>query len=198
MILASKERSAGSTLSTSLSSMLTYNTDRTSQVASTPDLHLTSEHHVSVEISRLQVPGQQKVRTNDANPDLETHYVLVVHGTFVKSNEPGKVTWHHPDPTGEHNNFCGRLAALLAEGPLGSESVWRALPGAKAPSEVTYPFHWDASNTDQGRQQGIPILMNSGPQDSLHTGKCLGAARGVLPWQFAVGADCENWVEQEF
>ncbi|GAQ81937.1 hypothetical protein KFL_000950130 [Klebsormidium nitens] len=154
MVLASKLRSASSKLTTSLSSLLSSNSDWTSQVAATPDLYPPFEEHVSVEISRLQVPSQQKVRTNDANPELETHYVLVVHGTFVKSNEPGKVKWHHPDPTGEQNNFCGRLAALLAEGPLGSECVWRALPGAKAPSEVTYPFYWDASNTDQGRQQG--------------------------------------------
>jgi hypothetical protein len=108
--------------------------------------------HLSINIPTHSLAEGLKVRRNDANPELETHYVLVIHGTFARV---GKQSWFHPDTTGDRTHFCSCISALLSDGPLGAESVWRTLPDAASlPKGVTYPFYWDGTNTDHGRQQG--------------------------------------------
>lgn len=111
-----------------------------------------SKDHV---IDLPHLGASTEVRTNEAIQGAETHYILVIHGTFSQPAKDGKVKWFHLDPDKSSDNFCNRLAVRLAEGKLGAESVWRTLPDSKLlPSGVRYPFYWDGSNTDQGRKDG--------------------------------------------
>jgi hypothetical protein len=109
----------------------------------------SGEHVISIQ------PLLDNVRTIEANPEKETHYVLIIHGTFSRPSKGGKVNWFHPDPDKEPDNFCHQLAIRLAGGHLGAESVWRNMPLPDLlPTGVRYPFYWDGSNTDQGRKDG--------------------------------------------
>ena len=89
------------------------------------------------------------VRTADFDTAHEKHYVLVLHGTFDAPPSDGSATWYFPAPEGE-TNFCSKIAKLLDRTKIGGKAVWRELP-CEAPSNVSYPFHWDGTNTHQGR-----------------------------------------------
>ncbi|CAI5534835.1 unnamed protein product, partial [Closterium sp. Naga37s-1] len=73
--------------------------------------------------------GGVRVRTVDHNARRETDYVVVVHGTFDAPPADGARTWYQPPAPGE-KNFCAKMGALLARGPIGAGSVWRAIPRA--------------------------------------------------------------------
>jgi hypothetical protein len=126
-------------------------------------------------------PDQITVRTRNADPSAERHYVIVVHGTFDPPSPDDKVPkWYHPDP-GNPKNFCTILADNLAKSSmaLGGSAVWRELPvwappklrsvccgifPAEAEVVVPYPFHWDGTNTHAGRIEGgrqLAVLMNT-------------------------------------
>ncbi|CAI5475241.1 unnamed protein product [Closterium sp. Yama58-4] len=70
-----------------------------------------------------------RVRTVDYNARRETDYVIVVHGTFDAPPADGARTWYQPPAPGEQN-FCAKMGALLARGPIGAGSVWREIPRA--------------------------------------------------------------------
>jgi hypothetical protein len=109
----------------------------------------SADHIISIQ------PLLDNVRTIEANSERETHYLLIIHGTFSRPSKGGKVNWFHPDPDKEPDNFCHQLAIRLADGHLGAESVWRNVPLPDLlPTGVRYPFYWDGSNTDQGRKDG--------------------------------------------
>ncbi|GAQ81092.1 hypothetical protein KFL_000700290 [Klebsormidium nitens] len=141
---------------------------------STSANELSSDHNV-IDVERLLIESRQ-VRTNDANPAEETHYVLVIHGTFSQPKKKGLATWFHPDPNKGSDNFCARLAVRLSGGHFGEESVWRALPDPELlPNGVRYPFYWDGSNTDEGRKEGawqlaklIRHIANRDPSARIH------------------------------
>jgi hypothetical protein len=101
-----------------------------------------------------------RVRTSEAAPRAERHYVLLIHVTFSAPEFRGRANWFYPDPNKSSDNFCTHLSNLLADGDLGAESVWRPLPDAnQLPSTVKYPFYWDVTNMDQGRKDGeFPVL----------------------------------------
>ncbi|CAI5502373.1 unnamed protein product, partial [Closterium sp. Naga37s-1] len=92
-----------------------------------------------------------RCRTVSFDASQETHYVIVVHGTFDAPPDDGSRTWYQPAAPGEIN-FCSKIDARLAEGPLGGGCVWRDLP-AEPPARlrIPYPFHWDGTNTHEGR-----------------------------------------------
>ncbi|GAQ81084.1 hypothetical protein KFL_000700210 [Klebsormidium nitens] len=131
---------------------------------------------IVVDVERLIFPVGTGVRTNDANPADETHYVLVIHGTFAQPKLKGRVNWFHPDPEKASDNFCTRIAVQLSCGHFGEDAVWRALPDPELlPSGVNYPFYWDGSNTDEGRKNGawqlaklIRHIANRDPSARIH------------------------------
>eukprot|EP00897_Mesotaenium_endlicherianum_P002556 jgi/Mesen1/2328/ME000155S01420 len=94
----------------------------------------------------------------------ETHYVLVIHGTWDAPPEDGQPTWYHPAPDGEVN-FCSKLASLLGRGPLTRHAVWRQVAaggdggGALLPDGVRYPFFWDGANNHASRVEAANQLV---------------------------------------
>ncbi|GJP56296.1 hypothetical protein CLOM_g15364 [Closterium sp. NIES-68] len=98
-----------------------------------------------------EAPPLTSCRTVSFDASHETHYVVVVHGTFDAPPADGSRTWYQPAAPGEQN-FCSKIGALLADGPLGGGCVWRELPSAlPARSGIPHPFHWDGTNTHEGR-----------------------------------------------
>ncbi|CAI5496057.1 unnamed protein product [Closterium sp. Naga37s-1] len=90
-------------------------------------------------------------RTVSFDVSQETHYVIVVHGTFAPPAGGPRTPWYQPAAPGEIN-FCNKLGALLAEGPLGDGCVWRVLPAEPPPQlGIPYPFYWDGTNRHEGR-----------------------------------------------
>ncbi|CAI5963147.1 unnamed protein product [Closterium sp. NIES-64] len=79
--------------------------------------------------------GDVRVRTVDYNARRETDYVIVVHGTFDAPPADGSRTWYQPPAPGEQN-FCAKMGALLARGPIGAGSVWRKIPRATDSQEA--------------------------------------------------------------
>ncbi|CAI5983075.1 unnamed protein product [Closterium sp. NIES-65] len=79
--------------------------------------------------------GDVRVRTVDYNARRETDYVIVVHGTFDAPPADGSRTWYQPPAPGEQN-FCAKMGALLARGPIGAGSVWREIPRATDSQEA--------------------------------------------------------------
>ncbi|CAI5508523.1 unnamed protein product [Closterium sp. Naga37s-1] len=115
-----------------------------------------------------------------ADPSRETHYVLVVHGTFDSPPGPGNPPpWYFLDAK-RADNFCHLIAKDLKATPLGFDAVWRQLPGApgggvvvgdeegrgqreggadshaglRLREDVPYPFHWSGHNTHEARVDG--------------------------------------------
>ncbi|GAQ81508.1 hypothetical protein KFL_000820150 [Klebsormidium nitens] len=122
----------------------------------TGECDLVNEHAIVVDVERLLLPLGTPVRTNNASPADETHYVLVIHGTFAQPKLNGRVNWFHPDPEKAPDNFCSRLAVQLSCGLFSEDAVWRSLPDPELlPSGVHYPFFWDGSNTDEGRKDAL-------------------------------------------
>ncbi|CAI5957239.1 unnamed protein product [Closterium sp. NIES-64] len=90
-------------------------------------------------------------RTVSFDVSQETHYVIVVHGTFAPPANGPRTPWYQPAARGD-SNFCNKLGALLAEGPLGDGCLWRELPAEPPPRlRIPYPFHWDGTNRHEGR-----------------------------------------------
>ncbi|GJP53775.1 hypothetical protein CLOM_g12915 [Closterium sp. NIES-68] len=119
------------------------------------------------ETPAVDLESDVRVRRLDFDAARETHYVIVVHGTFDAPPSDGTRTWYQPAAPGEHN-FCSKISALLARGPLGADSVWRELPagsavvgraaGGRQGSTMPYPFHWDGTNTHKGRVEAAEKL----------------------------------------
>ncbi|CAI5468609.1 unnamed protein product [Closterium sp. Yama58-4] len=114
-------------------------------------------------------------RTVSFDASRETHYVIVVHGTFDAPPDDGSRTWYQPAAPGEIN-FCSKIGARLAEGPLGGGCVWRELP-AEPPARfrIPYPFHWDGTNTHEGRIDAahklarlLDVIANGDPSARIH------------------------------
>ena len=82
--------------------------------------------------------------------ERETHYVLVVHGTFNKP-EAGKVKWYQPGE-GNPNNFCNQLNELLARTNLGP-AVWRSY-------DIGTAFSWSGKNKHEARIEAADGLCN--------------------------------------
>ncbi|CAI5489191.1 unnamed protein product [Closterium sp. Naga37s-1] len=80
--------------------------------------------------------GGVRVRTVDHNARRETDYVIVVHGTFDAPPADGARTWYQPPAPGEQN-FCAKMGALLARGPIGAGSVWREILRVTDPQGAT-------------------------------------------------------------
>ncbi|GAQ81090.1 hypothetical protein KFL_000700270 [Klebsormidium nitens] len=142
------------------------------------DMHSSASGHVSISVHQLVTrEGTIRVRSEDAAPAAETHYVMLIHGTFSRPDFKGKPNWFWPDPDkGNKDNFANHLAELLGGGELGEESVWRTLLEPELlPSRLRYPFYWDGSNTDQGRKEGawylarlIRHVANKDPSARVH------------------------------
>lgn len=129
-----------------------------------PTAETSPSNHIAVDVQQLLTSNDVRVRTNEAVPHAERHYVLLIHGTFSAPEFRGRPNWFHPDPDKSSDNFCTHLSNLLADGDLGAESVWRPLPDAdQLPSTVKYPFYWDGTNTDQGRKDGESSLAEEAP-----------------------------------
>ncbi|CAI5527263.1 unnamed protein product [Closterium sp. Naga37s-1] len=116
-----------------------------------------------------------RCRTVSFDASQETHYVIVVHGTFDAPPDDGSRTWYQPTAPGEIN-FCSKIDARLAEGPLGGGCVWRELP-AEPPARlrIPYPFHWDGTNTHEGRIDAahklarlLDLITHSNPSARIH------------------------------
>lgn len=90
-----------------------------------------------------------RIRRADADSTKENHYVLVIHGTFDAPPADGLPTWYQM-PAPNEQNFCSKVAKLLDYGSITGAAVWRALP-CDLPADIPYPFHWDGSNTHEGR-----------------------------------------------
>ncbi|CAI5468177.1 unnamed protein product [Closterium sp. Yama58-4] len=125
-----------------------------------------SESSCGRETSAVDLETGFRVRRLDFNATRETHYVIVVHGTFDAPPSDGTHTWYQPAVPGKHN-FCSKIGALLARGPLGADSVWRKLPAGCAAAgraaggrqgAAPYPFHWDGTNTHKGRVEAAEKL----------------------------------------
>ncbi|CAI5983076.1 unnamed protein product [Closterium sp. NIES-65] len=103
--------------------------------------------------------GGVRVRTVDHNARRETDYVIVVHGTFDAPPADGARTWYQPPAPGEQN-FCAKMGALLARGPIGAESVWRAIPratdsqGAESQGAESQGSEVFRSGSQTGQSQG--------------------------------------------
>lgn len=127
----------------------------------------------------LRPAGDISIRTRNADPKCERHYVIVVHGTFDPPSPDEKVPkWYQPDPENP-KNFCTIMGENLDHLPLGKDAVWRDLPVRAPPKlqsvccgfipaeqeqEVPYPFHWDGTNTHGGRVAGgrqLAVLFNT-------------------------------------
>ncbi|CAI6009453.1 unnamed protein product, partial [Closterium sp. NIES-65] len=114
-------------------------------------------------------------RTVSFDASQETHYVIVVHGTFDAPPVDGSRTWYQPAAPGEIN-FCSKIDARLAEGPLGGGCVWRELPvEPPARLRIPYPFHWDGTNTHEGRIDAshklarlLDLIANGDPSARIH------------------------------
>ena len=98
--------------------------------------------------------------------EQDTHYVLVIHGTFDKP-EVGQTKWYESDP---HNptNFCTRLERRL-EGSVLEGAVWRAC------SDVHWPISWSGENDDEHRREAgrklfecISQISKSDPTARIH------------------------------
>jgi hypothetical protein len=95
------------------------------------------------------------VAGQSAVDDAVNHYVLVIHGTW---NAPvkGSIAWYQLDE-GDPDNFCAKLSAILAGGPL-ANSLWRKIPGT-AGLEANR-FSWSGDNSHAARIQGAEDLAN--------------------------------------
>src|SRR5215469_15328029 len=72
----------------------------------------------------------------------ETHYVLIVHGTWNPPRE-GRRLWYQLDDA-DSQNFCTKLNSALEYFGMGG-AVWRSLNG-----EVT-EFGWSGANRHEDR-----------------------------------------------
>src|SRR5687768_8846247 len=98
-----------------------------------------------------KISAQRNVPAGKARPAAdETHYVLVIHGTFNAPQE-GEHKWYQQDEN--RRNFCRRLNDALHEGPLGS-AVWRQCGGRPL------TFHWSGGNKDRDRDVAASDLTN--------------------------------------
>ncbi|CAI7780506.1 unnamed protein product [Closterium sp. NIES-53] len=110
----------------------------------------------SIEASaRYTTVRQLFTSPTDYDPSRETHYVLVVHGTFDSPPGPGNPPpWYFLDAK-RADNFCHLIAKDLKATPLGFDAVWRQLPdshaGMRLREDVPYPFHWSGHNTHEAR-----------------------------------------------
>lgn len=139
-------------------------TPEESQPEDGTNMHTSASDHVAISVHQLETrEGTISVRSEEAFPAAETHYVLLIHGTFSRPEFKGKPNWFWPDPDKTNKeNFANRLAELLVGGELGREAVWRTLPEpGLLPSRVRCPFYWDGSNTDQGRKDGEALVLCS-------------------------------------
>lgn len=96
------------------------------------------------------------VRRLIPDPLRESHYILVIHGTFdAPSIYHGAAPWYWPDP-GNKSNFCNLLRRDLRHSPLGGKAVWRQPPASLEPltsrEETCYPFSWPGGNTHGERE----------------------------------------------
>jgi len=80
----------------------------------------------------------------------ETHYVLVIHGTFNPPTQ-GELKWYQPDPS-DPENFVERLNARLADTELG-RAVWRGYRDGTV-------FAWSGENRHEARQQAAERLRD--------------------------------------
>lgn len=95
-------------------------------------------------------------------PEHETHYVIVVHGTFNEAVE-GMRKWYEFDE-GNHTNFCQILNDLLAKLGQG-RPVWRAINGER------HSFSWTGSGADVDRMElsNPPLSRPRRPSRARHT-----------------------------
>ncbi|GJP29869.1 hypothetical protein CLOM_g20146 [Closterium sp. NIES-68] len=124
-----------------------YDDDVESQYASVSKTIAASAHYTSVR--------QLFTSPADYDPSQETHYVLVVHGTFDAPPAKGAPPpWYFLD-TESAGNFCHVIAKDLQPTPLGFDAVWRTLPDSREAmrlrENVPYPFHWSGQNTHDSR-----------------------------------------------
>jgi hypothetical protein len=143
--------------------------ESTNAELSGPTAETSPSNHIAVDVQQLVIRNSVRVRTSEAVPRAERHYVLLIHGTFSAPEFRGRPNWFYPDPDKSSDNFCTHLANLLADGDLGAESVWRPLPDAdQLPGTVKYPFYWDGTNTDQGRKDGESPVLGDAPLWAVH------------------------------
>lgn len=81
---------------------------------------------------------------------LDTHYVLVIHGTFDRPSD-NKPRWYQLRPD-QPDNFCSRLNDRLGERGLPS-SVWRTTP-------VEEQFRWSGDNDHDARTEAASSLLS--------------------------------------
>ncbi|CAI5516843.1 unnamed protein product [Closterium sp. Naga37s-1] len=93
------------------------------------DAYGDDEESQYASVSKVGRP--RRMVSQDRDPARETHYVLVVHGTFDSPPGPGNPPpWYFLDAK-RADNFCHLIAKDLAATPLGFDAVWRQLPGAR-------------------------------------------------------------------
>jgi hypothetical protein len=94
----------------------------------------------------------------------ETHYVLVIHGTWNPPSK-GKVLWHQSGGT-----FCEKLNEHLNAHDLESPT-WRPLPG----KSNCLKFSWSGSNDHIHRLEAarrlcnlIKVIISKDPSSRIH------------------------------
>jgi len=83
--------------------------------------------------------------------DTETHYLLVIHGTF-NAPTPGEIKWYQPGST-DPQNFCHQLEMQLEKLGL-PDAVWRSFNTDDA-------FHWSGANDHNERLSAAERLANT-------------------------------------
>ncbi|CAI5468199.1 unnamed protein product [Closterium sp. Yama58-4] len=140
-----------------------------------------------------------RVRTVDFNARRETDYVIVVHGTFDAPPADGARTWYQPPAPGEQN-FCAKMGALLARGPIGAGSVWRAIPrpadsqGAESQGPESQGSEVHGSGSQRGQSQGAAASQRAQSQGGAASQRAQsqgGAAsqKGGQSWQRVMDGD---------
>ncbi|CAI5960329.1 unnamed protein product [Closterium sp. NIES-65] len=140
-----------STLDESVQVADAYDDDEESQYASVSKQTIEAS-------ARYTTVRQLFTSPADYDPARETHYVLVVHGTFDSPPAAGNPPpWYFLDAK-RADNFCHLIAKDLKGTPLGFDAVWRQLPdshaGMRLREDVPYPFHWSGHNTHEARVGG--------------------------------------------
>ena len=83
------------------------------------------------------------------NQNCETHYILVIHGTFSASIE-NQSKWYQLDPENSHN-FCTQLSNLF-QGTILNGAVWKDFEPGKE-------FSWSGANNHDDRINAAQKLL---------------------------------------
>ncbi|GJP60213.1 hypothetical protein CLOP_g17424 [Closterium sp. NIES-67] len=128
------------------------------------------------------VEAPVRIRTVHYDARRETDYVIVVHGTFDAPPADGTRTWYQPPAPGEQN-FCAKMGALLARGPIGAGSVWRELPPELA-SQGAGTQGAESHGVAESSSGTVSQVAESQGGEGSHVGEWQRMVGGDVPYPF--------------